>query len=71
MLELNLFAFWWPCHLFQIWILCLAQHRLVSTLQSYPTREKGREIFITFHYTIRVCYSTISLLVELHYILIN
>ncbi len=43
MLELNLFAFWRPCHLFQIWILRLAQHRPVSTLQSNPTREKGRD----------------------------
>ncbi len=43
MLELNSFAFWQPCHLFQIWILCLAQHQPVSTVQSNLTKEKGRD----------------------------
>ncbi len=44
MLELNSFAFQQPLSpLFQIWILRLAQHRLVSTLQSNPTREKERD----------------------------
>ncbi len=42
-LELNSFAFQQPCHHFQVWILLLAQHRPVSTLQSNPSREKGRD----------------------------
>ncbi len=42
-LQLNSFAFWWPCHLFQIWMLHLAQHQLVSTLHSNLTKEKERD----------------------------
>ncbi len=48
MLELNSFAFWWHGHLFQIWVLRLAQHGLVSTLQSNPTIER-REGMKNFH----------------------
>ncbi len=48
MLELNLFAFRQPHHLFQIWILRVAQNWLVSTLQSNPTRDNGTGKKISF-----------------------
>ncbi len=49
-LEFNSFAFQGLCHLFQIWILRLAQHWPISTFQGNPTKEKGRDGNILFSF---------------------